>query len=252
MKYILKSGHISNPGLMREENQDSFYEYIDKNIGVFCVADGMGGHSDGKRASGAVAEGVKQWTESFYPEKYQSDFHMMLNDFEKKLTEINHFVFSLYNRGQICGSTCVVLIVFDSYYAVFSLGDSRLYRKRGFLFTQLTKDDVWQHMDDVSERLSPEEQRKHRDYDKLVRAIGIHQSVIPNRITDSLKKNDVFLLCSDGVYKYSEASMLKKLCSAAACRRGASIDESLRSLENGILSAGAPDNLTAILVYAGK
>lgn len=252
MEYRLQSGHISNPGLARGENQDSFYEYTGKNIGVFCVADGMGGHADGKRASAIVVEGVRQWVDGFYNEKYQSDFLRMLDDFEKSLSEANHLIYSLYNRGQVCGSTCVVLIVFCGYYAVFSLGDSRVYRKRGFSFSQLTKDDTWQHLEDVREQFTPDERKHHKNYDKLVSAFGIQKSIVPHRTTDSLKKNDVFLLCSDGIYKYAELSSLKKTCSMAAYKRGAAIDESLHHLENQILDAGAPDNLTAILVYAGK
>lgn len=248
MKFNIRESHICESGLVRKENQDAFLQYISSSISVFCVADGMGGHANGKRASTTIVNGIREWTGEYYAEKYESGFLAVLDDFEKKLADINRQLFRFYNNGQTCGSTLVALIIYDDYYAVFSLGDSRVYRKRGRSFTQLTKDDTWQNSDQVPPGLSAEEIRHHGNYDKLVRALGTQESFVPHRMTDKLKRGDTFLLCSDGIYKYCDTKTLAKACSRRIRESTVLLAERIQLLHTNVVDKGAPDNLTAVLV----
>lgn len=248
MGFKIRAGHICEPGLVRKENQDAFFEYISNDISVFCVADGIGGHANGRRASTAIVDGIREWTDGFYADKYESGFMALLDDFEKKLADVNRQIFRFYNNGQICGSTLVTLILFGNCYAVLSMGDSRVYRKRGYTFSQLTKDDTWQNSAQAPSNVPAEEIRNHSSYDKLMCALGIQESFVPHRLTDKLKSGDTFLLCSDGVYKYCDAKILAKICGRYIWRSNNSQEERLQLLRTSVVNRGAPDNLTAILV----
>lgn len=252
MRWNIKTGHICETGLVRKENQDAYLAYVSSSIGVFCVADGMGGHTNGKRASTAIVNGIREWIDEFYAGKYESGFLELLDDFEKKLADVNRQIFRFYNKGQTCGSTLAVLIIFETSYAVFSMGDSRIYRKRRGVFSQLTKDDTWENSDQAPSDMSPEDIRRHGNYGKLMCALGIQESFVPHRMTDKLKSGDIFLLCSDGVYKHCDRSILAKACSRQIRKTDALMNQKLQLLRKNIVEGGASDNYTAILVSAGR
>ncbi len=251
MKFNIRESHICEQGLVRKENQDSFFQYVGADIGVFCVADGMGGHENGKRASDSIVNGVREWVDEFYIEKYHGGFLEILDDFEKKLDSVNQQLFRFYNNGQICGSTLAALILFGEYYAVFSMGDSRVYQKRGLSFSQLTKDDTWENSDQIPAGLLPENIKRHNNYGKLIRAVGTQEAFIPNRTTGRLKARDVFLLCSDGIYKHCDTKTMMRVCGRRLIESEDALDDKLWLLRAEVYSRGASDNLTAILVSVG-
>lgn len=252
MELNIKTGHICESGLVRKENQDAYLAYVSNSISVFCVADGMGGHANGKRASTAIVNGIREWIDEFYAGKYESVFSALLDDFEKKLADVNQQIFRFYNRGQTCGSTLAVLIIFDRKYAVFSMGDSRVYRKRNGIFSRLTKDDTWENSDRAPSGIPVMELRHYGNYGKLTCALGIQESFVPHRLTDKLKSGDTFLLCSDGVYKYCDTKILAKACSRKIRKSNALMAEKLQLLRTNVMDGGASDNFTAILVTANN
>lgn len=251
MGYRLTAGGFSDRGLVRKENQDSFFKYISDRVSVFCVADGMGGHSQGRRASIVVTDSVREWTDNFYEGKYGDGFHGILEDFEKCLLKANKQIFQFYNKGQICGTTVVTLLVYEKYYAIFSVGDSRIYRKRGLSFAQMTKDDNWQNSDAVLCGYSDKEIKRNRNYGKLVKALGVCDTVVPFRMTDKLKWGDTFFLCSDGVYQYCSKDIIKQCCQRCIWKPDYMIEAGLDDICRCVKQKGAPDNFTAILVRVG-
>lgn len=252
MEWNIKTGHICETGLVRKENQDAYLAYVSSSLNVFCVADGMGGHANGKRASTAIVNGIREWIDEFYAGKYEAGFLALLDDFEKKLADVNRQIFRFYNRGQTCGSTLAVLIISDKYYAVLSMRDSRIYRKRRGIFSQLTKDDTWENSDKVPSDMLSEEIRRHGNYGKLMCALGVQESFVPHRMTDKLNSGDTFLLCSDGVYKYCDKKILAKACGRRIRKSSTFMEEKLQLLRTNVIGRGASDNFTAILVSVGK
>ncbi len=251
MGYLLTEGHFTDKGLVRRENEDSLFHYIGDSLSIFCVADGMGGHSNGERASTAVVEGVQEWLGSYYPEKYMGGLQDILDDLEKCLQKANQRIYKYYNNsGQVCGSTVVILLIYNKYYAALSLGDSRIYKRNGFSFTQLTRDDTWQNTESAKRLFEGDGIRGHKNYGKLVKAFGTQESVVFWRKTDKLRQGDSFLLCTDGVYKYGGIGAVRRCCGSAFWDRATPMDK-LRELKDIVFQKGAPDNLTAILVRVG-
>lgn len=243
---IIYSG-VCDRGLYREENQDSVFMYSGKNddISLFVVADGMGGYSHGELASQTVTKRFASWIESFSADKYDGNFLKMMESLEYKLGEISQEIFLKYNRGQICGSTCVLLFVYKEYYGIINVGDSRIYKKDGWKIKSVMKDDVWENSPDVQNSFSKREIIKHDNYGKLVQAVGTKETLVLTSKTDMLKQGDTFLLCSDGLYKMCPERIMGKMCRVVS---ESNIEDCVGKLLQETYKNGAGDNISIILV----
>ena len=132
----------TDPGSRPGNNQDSVIALSDDAFSVFCVADGMGGHTSGDLASNEIIRSIRQWNNSIHSES-QINSHIIFDSFEKTIEEVNLLIHEKYNQRGICGSTVVALICCGDRFCVISVGDSRCYRKSGKKMTQITRDDVW-------------------------------------------------------------------------------------------------------------
>lgn len=248
MKIIYDS--YTDKGAVREINQDSIYAYInvDEKMAIFCVADGMGGHIDGEKASTRIVECLTEWAENYYDSKYEGSTEKAAIDIEACIVEANRSVFTEYNQsGSVCGSTIALLYIHESTYIMLHVGDSRIYRKRGFRFECMTRDDTWENQFDYRERYTLQDLRKRPEYGKLVKAVGVREKLIPNIQTGEIKSRDRFLLCSDGLYKFcSEKDINKHL------KQTNSISKMLQSrqkLIKKVLSNRSNDNISCISIY---
>lgn len=248
MKTRLTVGSLTDTGLMRTINEDSIFCKKGDGIHIFCVADGMGGHAHGEKASGEIIEAIKKWEMSFYPEKYDCDFIKILDGFGNCLQDVNGKIYRQYNAEEVCGSTVAALLIYEGFYAVFSLGDSRIYRMRRFRFEQITTDDTWQNSADVFGCMDDVAMRLDSRYDKLVKAVGIRENVVFHRMTDRLRRGDTFLLCSDGIYKTCDLRVLRRICAGMAFGYGRA-EEKMKKIKICAYQKNAPDNLSAILVH---
>ena len=248
---IVYSG-ISDIGLKRKINQDSilFSSDQEKKLYLFVVADGMGGHSNGEAASRTIVAGMRNWLDNFSKDRYAPrKFSEIMVSLRNQLEQINDEIYSKYNQQHICGSTCVILVLYQDTYGVISVGDSRVYLKRGLKVKTLTEDDVWENQSNVRENLTIREIKAHPDYGKLVHAVGTDQGVSISVKTDSLRSKDTFLLCSDGLYKYCEYGYLKKIMSRVDENN---IETKIHKAVEKVYKKGARDNISVILVRYGK
>ena len=245
MKIVYRS--FCDVGLKRQTNQDSIYTYANPqdNMYLFVVADGMGGHMQGEKASGAITGALSEWCASFDSKVYGFDFQRIVVALQNKLQEINGTIFKELNQTQVCGSTCVVLLIYKDCYATLSVGDSRIYQKRGFRFGPITEDDVWENQRKVRDNLTKKQILSHPDYGKLLLAVGVEETVSISRRTDVIKKGDAFLLCSDGLYKFCSENEMKKALKSAAEKN---LNTMIERMVAEVYKRGAKDNISVILV----
>lgn len=234
----------SDIGKVRKINQDAFGIFQHEDTGLFVVADGMGGYVNGEKASQTVIAEFSNWWNSFSPVLFEYEFQRMLSSIEQVIEYANDVIYAQYNKNEICGTTVVVLFVYQNYYGVLHAGDSRCYMAQGRKWKVLTVDDVWENQTCISrqERMM----LNHPNRGKLVNAIGIHKNVQCRVITDVIKNDIVFLLCSDGLYKFCQDKDLKKC--ARKCKDKKKMEQQLESLINMVYDNEAKDNITAILV----
>lgn len=237
---------ITDTGLKRDINQDSIYSYANGRIGLFCVADGVGGASHGEIASSMITAAMKEWTEDQAKSESSHDFTYMQDSLEKKLTEVNRQIYEKFKDTAVSASTAVILLIYENKSAILSIGDSRVYCLKGFTKKILTRDDVWENSYDVVSRLSPEEITKHPNRGKLLKAVGKQPKIVPEISTAVVKPRTRFLLCSDGLYKHcAEEEIFRQMWKA---KRKAEFKESISRLVDTVYKNGASDNISIIIV----
>ncbi len=248
---IIYSG-ISDVGLKRKINQDAIFFSTDreKKLYLFVVADGMGGHFNGEAASQTIVAGMRKWLDDLSKDHYDAkEFSEIMVSLRNKMEQINNEIYSKYNQQQVCGSTCVILVIYQNMYGVISVGDSRVYLKRGLKVKSLMEDDVWENQIAIRENMDIGTIKKHPNYGKLVYAVGPNKDVSISVKTDNLRPRDTFLLCSDGLYKYCEFRRIRK---AMVSVKQSNLEKQLLGLVEDVYKRGAKDNISIIILKAVK
>jgi len=222
----------SDVGHVRRTNEDSFLDAREQ--GLWVVADGMGGHSRGDRASQTIIEEMQSFAAT-------DDAENDLNDLVARMARANNFC-RTETDGQVMGSTVVALYVNAGKGYVIWAGDSRIYRLRDDDWVQLTDDhSLVQELYRLGE-LTAEEAENHPSSNVITRAIGVSDELDVQVRQISVESGDRYLLCSDGLFKDVQRHEV------AANIRHPAPQMALDALVSLALKRGGTDNVTAIVV----
>lgn len=237
-------------GLEREINQDCIFCGADGSHILAAVADGMGGHENGEAASGIICENLKEWWRKYRSAESHLSFPETVQALENVIEGCNARIFGSVPENVISGSTIVLLWIDGERWALLSAGDSRCYlMKRGIFREQLRRlsvDDVWENQKEIKRRYSFMERKAHPNYGSLTKAVGADIHISCQKREGRLKSKSVFLLCSDGVYRYCEETTLKRALKDMTA--GKNMKLCLDSICQSVYQKGAPDNISAIAV----
>ena len=231
------SAAATHPGAVRKLNEDSFLDRAD--LGLWAVADGMGGHEAGDYASQTIVHGMHGLDPPESAPDFLAAVTRCLHESNRRLRE------SAAERGKtVIGSTVVVLLAFDGHFACLWAGDSRLYLLRDGALNRVTRDHSQvQELVDAGV-LDPEEAERHPAANVITRAVGAADDLSLDICQGPLAPGDRFLLCSDGLVKaVSEAEIAEAL-------RDSAPEEAAARLVDAALARQASDNVTAVLVEA--
>jgi protein phosphatase len=201
MRYPIHIAHLTDPGLVRPENQDAVHYVLDEAAGVhlLIVADGMGGAACGSHAS---QQAVKVIADVFF-EKTSATLSTP-DRLRRSLIAANHTIWESAKQNPHCkgmGATCVVLALIQRQGWLAHVGDSRIYQVSPDRIRRLTRDHS--HVARMVEDglLSEEEAQKHPERSRIERALGPREIVKPEIPTDPLLliEGDQFVLCTDGL-----------------------------------------------------
>ena len=238
----MKYASFTEKGI-RDINQDAIFAVTDGNQGVFVVADGMGGHCEGEYASAEIALAIKEWWD--VSRKYND----MSSDeaFEQCVDAVLRVNKELYRhfkaKGEIGGSTIVLLLVWNDVIRALSVGDSRIYRIVGNTIEQITVDDIWENTP-AAQELSDEERSSDARRGKLVSAVGVYEDIEPRIYSLKAEYGDMFMLCSDGVYKYCDDETIRDIFG----RKNTSSTKSLtKKLKKVVEKKRTMDNYSAVV-----
>ncbi|MCF6281089.1 MAG: Stp1/IreP family PP2C-type Ser/Thr phosphatase [Candidatus Polarisedimenticolaceae bacterium] len=232
---------LTHQGCVRDHNEDAGMEWPE--IGLWVVADGMGGHSSGDLASNMIIDHISHL---LLPEKL-SDIIDLLED---TLEEVNQQLLqTAQQRGgnTTIGSTVVVMLVYNNLALLLWVGDSRAYLFREGQLTRLTQDHT--QVEELIEQglLLREDAEKHPSANIITRAVGATEDFFVDITSYEIREGDIFLLCSDGLDKEVNEQEISELLGKTG-----SAKQLAQSLLDLTLERGARDNVTITLAKALK
>mgnify|MGYP001253987785 CR=1 FL=1 len=230
----------TDPGRVRRENQDSFG--LVTSIGLGFVADGMGGHAGGKRASEEAARVITESVAAGTACGTDASSRLVL-----AIEEANRRVWALPQTEPALhglGTTVAALLVDGDVGHIAHVGDSRVYCIRNGAIEVLTHDHSY--LNDLAargaERTDPAMRARYESV--LTRAIGVAPTVDVDLATRALQVGDTFLLCSDGVYRVISPDQLAGIVAAG----GEDLDATCATIITRTNDGGGPDNCTIVLL----
>ncbi len=229
-----ETGCISHTGKVRKANEDNFI--LRPELGLWAVADGMGGHENGALASATVVAAL----EGVGAAASASDLLAMLEDSVLKANETLRE--EIRRRGATMGATLVVLLVHQRHFACVWSGDSRIYLVRAGQITQISRDHT--EVQDMVDRglMTPDEAKRSPRRHVITHAIGVHDMPELDIESGEIADSDVFILCSDGLTEHvADTEILGALEAGSA-------QEACDALLGLTLERGARDNVTVIIV----
>jgi protein phosphatase len=233
-RVLFETGAATHVGKVRSRNEDSYL--TQPQAGLWAVADGMGGHEDGDLASQSVVAALKSITGANSADELLTLCESQIFDANTRLQEISR------QRGIVTGTTVVILLAFDGYFASLWCGDSRLYMVRQGQITQVSRDHT--EVQDLlsSGAITPQEAENWAGRNVITRAIGVFEIPELELSSDPLNANDIFIMCTDGLtHHVHDAEILQCVSSGTpqqACDRLIALT----------LERGAVDNVTVVVV----
>ena len=232
-----KSAALSNVGKIRSNNQDSGYA----GTQLFVVADGMGGHAGGDVASAIAIRRIRE-TDRVYTSPGDAEFAL-----QSSLIAANQLLAeTVFEHQELTGmgTTVSAMIRVGDEIAIAHIGDSRIYRFRDGVLTQITADHTFVQRLVDSGRITAEEAAVHPRRSVLMRVLGdVDAAPEIDTAIIGTQPGDRWLICSDGLSSYLAEERIKK-----ALAMGLDAEQTARRLVKETLDHGAPDNVTVVIV----
>ncbi len=229
----------TDTGLRRSNNEDAFY--VDQQLGVCALADGMGGAAAGELASQLFANTAREIFSVFQAQSEEQQLDLLQRTYELANERILEHVREKPEHAGM-GCTAELLRFYDQKFVLGHVGDSRTYLFRGGELKQLTRDhSLVQDQLDLG-LITPEEARKHRLRNVILRAVGTKEDLAVDFVRGRLLPGDIFLLCSDGLTDMIEDDAIQGVLSVAS-----TVGQKVETLVEMANAAGGNDNITVIV-----
>ncbi len=235
-------------GQKREVNEDSFL--CDDELGLWVVADGMGGHAAGEVASREAVDAIHGVVKR---DKAKLDLAGPIGEetlraavrlLEGAVQAATYLVFGMAefdsNKAGM-GTTISAMMAVGEHVITAQVGDSRIYRVRGSRAEQITEDHTLINWQIKQGLITEEEARVSRHKNVITRAVGNREYVQVDTTVASAEPGDQYLLCSDGLYSYLRPEEIPDVASTGG---QSSIDRFIKLANR----RGGRDNITAVLV----
>lgn len=238
MSVTIKTASITDKGLNTRKivNEDSFL--ILKKQRLFAVADGVGGAFAGDVASQAVVTIIEKLVKKLPDEDQLFDFIQGVID------AANTEVYNLSSQEhKTMGSTLAMMLVLQDYAILAHIGDSRIYLYRDDQLLQLTRDHskLQTLIDSLPENSIDEENYPEKNV--ITRALGAKATAQPDIQKVNLKNDDIFVICTDGVYNYNSEDELHE----NVAKNQDDLEKICAVLKENCYEKGAKDHLTAVV-----
>jgi type VI secretion system protein ImpM len=239
-KLTYQSFGLSVVGLKRKLNEDAILQRND--VGLWMVADGMGGHSAGDVASQALVDALAKIPPSDDLEYFSEQVAASLHTVNRQLIQMAQ----TRGYGQIIGSTIVILLISGRQFRYLWAGDSRLYRFRQGELEQLSLDHSL-YNESISQGLSPLDGSLEQGRGNIItRAVGADSRLQLDCGQGEIMDGDMFILSSDGLDKELTHADIAQFCNLE------SAEAITRNLIQEAEQRGGRDNISVIVVKASS
>jgi len=239
----INSFGMTNIGKVRSENQDSFL--IDENIGIYIVADGMGGMVDGAKASKFVTNAMGRYIKENLNIKLRRNVRYIIRLLRKGINLVNTELKRAITSKT--GSTIVLVLHIDEKLYITNVGDSLAFGIRDSQIIQLTPEHNLAWVLVMLDKIKPEDVKDHPAKHSLTAYMGMDGEIDAYVNVIKPENNDYILLCSDGL-----TGMLSQDEILNTIRNNSDITKSVKALIDSANNAGGYDNITITLLNISK
>lgn len=228
---------LTDIGMKRKINQDSYLK--DDALGLYVVADGMGGHRGGEVASRLAVEGIQKFCQD----------NSTLNPRERLNRGVNQACQEIYKQSKQneelsgMGTTVLALLIHDGTAYIAQVGDSRVYLINFDGIWQVTEDHSLLNEEIRAGRIDRDQAQSYQFKNVITRSVGYEAQVVVDIYSRKLKPNDMLLLCTDGLSGLVDAVEMQK----EVKKRGP--EQGLKDLVKLANDRGGDDNITALICH---
>jgi protein phosphatase len=252
MRYVAAAR--TDVGRKRQGNEDTFC--LDPGLGLYVVADGMGGHAAGEVASRLAVDTIREWMEKHLN---GADTAMVGPAAPSGSPEANFLLSSIRLANRIVfdaakdsrdyagmGTTVVAALAQEERFILAHVGDSRIYRIRGDRISQVSRDHsfVQQQVDNGMMSAAEAQQSQYRHM--ITRALGLRETVDVDLSEQPARPGDILVLCSDGLSDLLDDHEIL----AEVQEHDGDLQEACQALVDRANAKGGDDNITVLLVQA--
>jgi len=236
----IKSAYLSHPGIVRKNNED--FIHSDDSLGVYLLADGMGGHNAGEVAS----ELAVKTAHAYLSERLLSASDNEISDILSAAMKVAHEAVNAKAKTDLSlmnmGTTLVEVVVRNSKAFICHAGDSRVYLYRDTLQRMTRDHTMGDHL--LENNILPRERIPEKQWYTLTQAVGVGDPPVPDIKQIELASSDMLLLCSDGLTDMLTDTEIGPLIAAG--------NSDLKNIAQGLIDAannkGGQDNISVVII----
>ena len=241
---MIKAYAKSDLGKVREMNQD--YYYISNSLDevqLYLLADGMGGYNGGEIASKLAVQTAKNYIENNFKE-IEKDRDSIIQLLGSSMEYANMVVYEKSKENaelQGMGTTLEICLIYNNKVYIGHVGDSRIYRIRKDFIRKLTQDHSYVQKLVADGTITKEEAAHHPQKNMLMKALGCNAFVEPDVMVKGFLKDDILIMCSDGLTNMVDQETIYKMASK-------NIEQAPKDLVELANNNGGYDNITVVVI----
>ena len=234
----------SDQGKVREMNQDYYYisNSLDE-IQLYILADGMGGYNGGEIASKLAVETAKNYIKNNFKD-IEKDRDSIIQLLGSSMEYANMVVYEKSKENaelQGMGTTLEICLIYNNKVYIGHVGDSRIYRIRKEFIRKLTQDHSYVQKLVADGTITKEEAAHHPQKNMLMKALGCNAFVEPDVMVKGFLKDDILIMCSDGLTNMVDQETIYKMASK-------NIEQAPKDLVELANNNGGYDNITVVVI----
>ena len=241
---MIKACAKSDKGNVRETNEDYFYisNSLDQ-VQLYLLADGMGGYNGGEIASQLAVQTAKNYIENNFKD-IEKDRDSIIQLLGSSMEYANMVVYEKAKENpelQGMGTTLEICLIYNNKVYIGHVGDSRIYRVRKQFIRKLTQDHSYVQKLVKEGTITKEQAEHHPQKNMLMKALGCNAFVEPDVMVKGFLKDDILIMCSDGLSNMVEQQTIYEMASK-------NIEQATKDLVQLAKDRGGYDNITVVII----